>query len=93
MLRLEPSRPGMHYRIGRTLLARYRQRHSPEDTAEAQKEFELELQSFPSNANAAYELGELQRRARHTDEAEKYFKQALEYYRALPKRTWDWRPC
>ncbi len=40
----------------------------------------MELQSFPSNANAAYELGELQRRARHTDEAEKYFRQALEYY-------------
>ena len=80
VLRLEPSRPGMHYRIGRTLLSRYWQRHSPEDPAEAQKEFELELQSFPSNANAAYELGELQRRARHTDEAEKYFRQALEYY-------------
>ncbi|PYT96620.1 MAG: hypothetical protein DMG38_23060 [Acidobacteria bacterium] len=80
VLRLEPSRPGMHYRIGRTLLSRYWQRHLPDDTAEAQKEFEWELQLFPSNANAAYELGELHRSARHTDEAEKYFEQALEYY-------------
>ena len=80
VLRLEPSRPGMHYRIGRTLLSRYWQRHLPDDTAEAQKEFERELRLFPSNANAAYELGELHRRARHTDEAEKYFEQALQYY-------------
>ena len=44
------------------------------------REFERELRLFPSNANAAYELGELHRRARHTDEAEKYFEQALQYY-------------
>ena len=80
VLGLEPGRSGMHYRIGRALLSRYWQRHLPDDTAEAQKEFEWELQLFPSNANAAYELGELHRSARHTDEAEKYFEQALEYY-------------
>jgi tetratricopeptide (TPR) repeat protein len=80
VLRLEPGRSGIHYRIGRTLLSRYWQRHLPDDTAEAQKEFESELQSFPSNANAAYELGELHRRARQADEAEKYFGQAIEHY-------------
>ena len=80
VLRIEPDRSGIHYRIGRTLLSRYWQRHLPGDSNEAQKEFEKELQLFPSNANAAYELGELHRRARQMDEAQRYFEQALEYY-------------
>lgn len=80
VLRLQPGRPGIHYRIGRTLLSRYWQRHLPDDTAEAQKEFEQELLSFPGNANAAYELGELYRRARQAVEAEKYFGQAIHDY-------------
>ncbi len=44
---------------------------------EAAQEFELELQIDPTNANAAYELGELQRKANRLDEAQRLFALAL----------------
>jgi tetratricopeptide (TPR) repeat protein len=53
VLRLEPSRPGIHYRIGRTLRGRFWQRHSADDPPAAAKEFEQELQIDPGNANSA----------------------------------------
>jgi tetratricopeptide (TPR) repeat protein len=80
VLRVEPQRPGIHYRIGRTLLARFWERHLPEDSTEAEKEFAQELQVDPSNANAAYELGEMHRKAKQIDEAQQYFEQALDHY-------------
>jgi len=80
VLALDPHRPGIHYRVGRTLLSRFWQRHLPEDTVEAEKEFALELQVDPSNANAAYELGEMRRKANLLDEAQQYFEQALQHY-------------
>jgi len=73
VLALEPGRPGVHYRLGRTLLARSYQVTSTEDTTEAAKEFEQELQLDPGNANSAYELGEMRRKARQFDEAQHYF--------------------
>ncbi len=83
VLRLKPNHPGVHYRIGRTLLARSWDRHLLEDPAEAQKEFQQELQVDPSNANAAYELGEMHRRSKQIDEAQHYFEQALARYPAF----------
>ena len=80
VLRLAPERAGIHYRIGRTLLARFWERHAPEDSTAAGKEFEEELQVDPSNANAAYELGEMHRKAKQIDEAQRYFEQALQNY-------------
>lgn len=80
VLALEPDRPGVHYRLGRTLLARSYQVTSAQDTAEAAKEFEQELQHDPINANAAYELGELRRKAGQFDEAQKLFDAALKNY-------------
>jgi tetratricopeptide (TPR) repeat protein len=85
VLRLHPNRPGIHYRIGRSLLGRFWQRQSQDDLLVAQKEFEQELQSDPANANAAYEVGELHRRAGQMDEAERYFEQALKYYPDFPE--------
>jgi tetratricopeptide (TPR) repeat protein len=80
VLRLEPHRPGVHYRIGRALMGRFWQRHSPDDPPAAEKEFEQELQLDPGNANSAYELGEMRRKARQFDEAQHYFEQALEHF-------------
>jgi tetratricopeptide (TPR) repeat protein len=80
VLRLEPNRPGIHYRIGRSLLGRFWQDQSRDDVAAAGKEFEEELRSHSDNANAAYELGEMHRRNGQTDEAERYFDQALQHY-------------
>jgi predicted Zn-dependent protease len=80
VLRLEPDRPGIHYRIGRSLMGRFWQRQSQDDVAAAEKEFEEELRSHPDNANAAYELGEMRRKNGQTDEAERYFDQAVQNY-------------
>ena len=85
VLNLEPQRPGIHYRIGRSLLGRYWQRHAPEDLAGAEKEFEQELQIDPANANSAYELGELRRKANQFDEAQRYFEEALQHYPDFPE--------
>jgi tetratricopeptide (TPR) repeat protein len=80
VLALEPDRPGVHYRLGRTLLARSYHVTSAQDTAEAAKEFEQELQRDPTNANAAYELGEIRRKSGQFDEAQKLFEAALKNY-------------
>ncbi len=77
----QPGRPGIHYRIGRTLLARAKQ--ATDDTVsepEALKEFERELQLDPTNANAAYEAGEIHRKSARFDEALALFSQAVRHY-------------
>ena len=85
VLKLEPRRPGIHYRLGRTLMGRFWQQHLPDDPPAAEKEFEQELQLDPGNANAAYELGEMRRKARQFDEAQQYFEQALQHYPNFPE--------
>ncbi len=80
-LSLQPNRPGIHYRIGRVLLARAKQ--STDDTVsepEALKEFERELQLDPTNANAAYEAGEIHRKSARFDKALELFSQAVKHY-------------
>lgn len=74
-----PSRPGLHFRIGRALLAQAGQAGSDASalSARAREQFELELQRDPTNANAAYELGELQRRAGELDHAAASFEAAV----------------
>ncbi len=80
VLSADPRRPGIHYRLGRTLLARSRQNNTPDDIAAAAKEFEQELELDPGNANAAYELAEIHRNAGELDQAQKFFEQALNDY-------------
>jgi tetratricopeptide (TPR) repeat protein len=73
VLALEPGRPGIHYRIGRTLLARAQ----PELQKEALNEFQEELQLDATNGNAAYEAGEIHRRLGQLDQAANFFDMAL----------------
>lgn len=80
VLKLDPRRPGIHYRLGRVLLARATQSSSQEDSAAALKEFAAELELDPTNANAAYELGEAHRNLGQTEDAKKFFELALKYY-------------
>ncbi len=80
VLSADPRRPGIHYRIGRTLLARSRQSNTPDDVAAAAKEFSQELEVDPGNANAAYELGEIHRNAGEFDEAQKFFALAVQHH-------------
>jgi len=80
VLLIDPRRPGIHYKIGRTLLARARSTSSSEDRRTAMKEFEEELVIDPLNANAAYELAEMNRDSGDLDQALHYFEQALQHY-------------
>jgi tetratricopeptide (TPR) repeat protein len=81
VLELAPNRPGIHFRLGRVLLARSRQeRGDAKAEAEALTEFELELQTDPTNADAAYEIGELTRKAGQFDKAIESFKRAVASY-------------
>ena len=80
VLKLDPHRVKIHYRIGRTLLARWQLNHVPEDRAQAAQEFEQELQLDPGNANAIYELAEIHRQMNELDQAQQLFESALKYY-------------
>ena len=70
VMRVEPGRTGMHYRLGRVLLA-------AKDDAEARKEFGEELNADPSNANAAYEAGEIERKVGRLGAAREFFAQSV----------------
>ena len=76
-LRINPAQRGIHYRMGRVLL---QESHDPEQLAQAIREFELELRADPSNANAAYELGEIYRKRGELEKARRLFAQAIEFY-------------
>jgi len=83
VLALDPVRPGIHFRLGRVLLLRSRQLGMEEAAAgraEAAKEFEMELRVDSTNANAAYELGEIHRKAGQLDRARELFELALKHY-------------
>lgn len=80
VLQIDPQHPGIHYRIARTLEARSQQTSSPDDIQEALKEFEIELQLDPQNANAAYESGVLWARAGQLEKAREFFAEALQHH-------------
>jgi len=80
VLAIQPQRPGVHYRLGRTLLARSRETSSVEDRGAAIEEFEQELKIDSLNASAAYEIGEIHRRAGEFEDAQNYFELALKIY-------------
>jgi tetratricopeptide (TPR) repeat protein len=81
VLALVPGRPGVHFRLGRVYLARARPPFSEADAeAHAAREFEQELAIDPTNADAAYELGELARKAGELDKARELFAAAVKHY-------------
>jgi tetratricopeptide (TPR) repeat protein len=81
VLALAPDRPGIHYRLGRVFLARARPPLAEADAdTNAAREFEQELRIDPTNADAAYELGEIRRKAGDMDKARELFQQAVEHY-------------
>jgi tetratricopeptide (TPR) repeat protein len=83
VLTLAPNRPGIRFRIGRTLLARSNGNGTSDDASEARKAFEEELTIDPSNANAAYELAEMRRKSGELEPARTLFQQALTHYPAF----------
>jgi tetratricopeptide (TPR) repeat protein len=79
VLELAPRRPGIHFRIGRALLAR----GGAGDEGEARAAFEEELRVDPTDANAAYELAEMHRKAGDLEKARELFDRALTHYPAF----------
>lgn len=81
VLALDPNRAGIHFRLGRALLARSRDANPPaEAAAHALREFEQELEVDPTNANAAYEVGEICRKSGQLGKAQQFFETAVKQY-------------
>ena len=75
-----PRRPGIRFRIGRVLLARAGGDPASVDAREARQAFEGELALDPTNANAAYELAEMHRKAGELEPARTLFEQGVKYH-------------
>ena len=71
---LDPSRPGIHFRLGRALCLR----EDPVSREQARREFEKELQIDPTNAGAAYEIGEILRKNGELEKARDSFADAVQ---------------
>jgi len=74
VLTLAPGLKGIHYRIGRLLLAA---EPGSESLEAARREFEAELAINPGDAGAEYELGEMAQEARNWNEAIEHFGRAV----------------
>ncbi len=73
-LQLAPRLSGAHYRLGRLILNAPRTADSIE---RAQHEFEQEVAISPGNADAEFELGEIERERGNLDAAVNHFQRAL----------------
>ena len=80
VLAVAPRRPGIRFRLGRALLERSIKESSSGDALEARRAFEEELTLDPTNANAAYELGEMRRKVGELEPARALFEQAVTAY-------------
>jgi predicted Zn-dependent protease len=78
VLRLEPQRPGVHYRMGRIYLARFEQLHDSKDRDQAADQFRAEFAIDPGNSNAAYELAQIQRELGNLEQARQQFESLIE---------------
>lgn len=74
-LEKQPNQPGVHYSIGMAIQSSAGAAGDDEDAMEA---FRQELRVDPSNALAAYELGEILRKRAQLEEARMYFLQAVD---------------
>ncbi|MGA2170445.1 MAG: tetratricopeptide repeat protein [Terracidiphilus sp.] len=80
VLELDPRRPGIHYRLGRVYLTRFREGQKPEDRDAAVREFTAELEVDPGNGNAGYELAVIQAELGNLEAARQLFEQVLERF-------------
>jgi predicted Zn-dependent protease len=78
VLRLEPQRPGVHYRMGRIYLARLELLHDSKDRDQAADQFRAELAIDPGNGNAAYELAQIQHDLGNLEQARQQFESLIE---------------
>lgn len=74
VLRIDPHRGGIHYRLGRIYLSRFKESHSAPDRSAAEREFKAELETDPGNGNARYELAELAFEVNDLEQAREEFE-------------------
>lgn len=77
VLVLDPNRPGIHYQLGRIYLAKYRASQSSEDKQAAIQQFVDELRVNPDNADATYELANIQEESGNLSAAGEQFAALL----------------
>jgi tetratricopeptide (TPR) repeat protein len=77
VLRIEPRRPGVHYRMGRVYLARFEGAHDEKDRSLAAEQFRAELGIDPDNGNAVYELAQIQHDTGDLEQARQQFESLL----------------
>jgi predicted Zn-dependent protease len=77
VLKLEPKRPGIHYRIGRVYLRRFQDSHEAKDREAAVGEFQQELSVDQLNGNAAYELAQIDYDLGNLEQARQKFEALL----------------
>lgn len=80
VLVLDPQRPGIHYRLGRVYLSRFRDAQKAEDREAAVREFSAELATDPGSGNAGYELANMEATDGHLDDARAGFLAVLQRY-------------
>jgi len=73
IIEMDPTLPGIHYRLGRIILSKPQ---APTTIEDARNEFQAELKIDPNNAGAEYILGEISRQAEQWDEAILHFSRA-----------------
>lgn len=87
VLVLDPTRPGIHYQLGRIYLTKYRASQSSSDKQAAMQQFQNELEIDPSNADATYELANIQEESGELNAASEQYaallKQAPDFEEAL----------
>jgi len=74
VLEIDAARPGIHYKLGRIYLARFRDGQKREDRDAAVREFNAELGVNPGNGNALYEMAVMQQQQGNLDEARTEFE-------------------
>jgi tetratricopeptide (TPR) repeat protein len=80
VLEIDPRRPGIHYRLGRVYLSRFRDSQRSEDRDNAMREFQAELAVDPGNGNALYEIANLDASTGNIEEATRQFEDLLKQY-------------
>lgn len=80
VLVLDPKRPGIHYRMGRIYLNRYREAQKTDDRDSAMREFTAELDIDPGSGNAAYELANIHMDMGNFDKARSLLEDVVKRY-------------
>jgi tetratricopeptide (TPR) repeat protein len=80
VLQIDPHRPNIHYRIGRTYLAKWQSSHASDDLSAAESEFAKEIETNPGNGNAEYELAGMRWKKGDEASAKQLYQSAIEHY-------------